>query len=57
MLKSTNEGFSIVTALKACDESYKLILKSFRSALAEVKDDKDYESCSYDISSVLTVEI
>ncbi|CAI9778009.1 unnamed protein product [Fraxinus pennsylvanica] len=40
---------ALKASLKACDESYELILISFQSALGEVKDDKEYETATYDL--------
>ncbi|KAL2503733.1 PMEI domain-containing protein [Abeliophyllum distichum] len=53
-LTSKNIESSLRIALKACDQSYDLILKSFQSAFGEVKDDEDYESASYDLSLART---
>ncbi|CAA2934721.1 uncharacterized protein LOC111409376 [Olea europaea var. sylvestris] len=48
-LKRKNVGSALRTALKACDESYEFILKSFQSALREIEDDKEYETATYDL--------
>lgn len=48
-LKRVKTGSPLETALKACNQSYENIRLSFKSAFGEVKQDEDYETCSYDL--------
>ncbi|CAA0812491.1 Unknown protein [Striga hermonthica] len=48
-LKRANVGLDVKGALIACNNSYYSGYISFNSALSEVRDDKEYETATYDL--------
>ncbi|KAK6131436.1 hypothetical protein DH2020_034821 [Rehmannia glutinosa] len=49
MLKRSNVGSNLKDALKECKSSYDAVVVSFKSALNEVKWDKEYQTATYDL--------